>query len=393
MGSNHDHHYHAIPDTPDSEARFQATRRVTIVGAVVNLLLAIGKTVLGVLGNSQALVADGVHSLSDLVTDAMVLVASKHGSKEADADHPYGHARIETAMTVGLGAVLIVVAAGISIDAVERLFNPEKLLHPGPLALVAALLSVLANEGLFRYTLRVARQVRSNLLKANAWHHRSDALSSVVVIVGVGGTMAGLDYLDAIAAVGVALMVAKIGWDLAWHSLRELVDTGLDPETVEAIRTELKEVDGVHSVHELRTRRMGADALVDVHVLVDPELSVSEGHHISETARARLMGRFDEVQDVLVHIDPEDDEASRPSVGLPSRQSLLDDLGPRWTEILGAGVKVKKVTIHYLDGQIRMELLLPLDVLETHSAESLQSALAASAEGRDEVALVKVYFA
>ena len=393
MVHSHNGHYHLIPETSDSEARYRASRKVTVVGAAVNLLLAIGKTIMGLLGNSQALVADGVHSLSDLVTDLMVLVASKHGSKAADEDHPYGHARIETAMTVGLGIVLIAVAAGISIDAVARLFNPEKLLRPGLLALLAAAVSVLANEGLFRYTLHVARRVRSNLLKANAWHHRSDALSSIVVIVGVGGTMAGLDYLDAIAAVGVAFMVAKIGWDLAWHSLRELVDTSLDPETVKAIRDELKEVDGVHSVHELRTRRMGPDALVDVHVLVDPELSVSEGHHVSETARSRLIGRFDEVQDVLVHIDPEDDEESRPSVGLPSRQALLDHLYPHWRKVIGKGLEVQKVTLHYLDGKVRMEIVLPLGALEKHSADGLQKALAATADQHDDIALIKVYFA
>lgn len=392
MGANHDHHYHAIPGLPEGDARFQASRRVTIIGAVINLLLAIGKTIAGVIGNSQALVADGVHSLSDLATDAMVLVASKHGSKEADEDHPYGHARIETAMTVGLGAVLIAVAVGITLDAIDRLFHPEELLRPGMLALVAALLSVLANEGLFRYTLHVARKVRSNLLKANAWHHRSDALSSVVVIIGVAGTMAGLDYLDAIAAVGVALMVAKIGWDLAWHSLRELVDTGLDPETVEAIREELMEVDGVHSVHELRTRRMGADALVDVHVLVDPRLSVSEGHHISETARSRLVRRFDEVQDVLVHIDPEDDENTRPSVGLPSRKAIIRAMEPHWEAVLGKGERPKRVNLHYLDGSVWLEVFLPLSLLEARSSEALREAMAATADAVEEVAEVKIYF-
>ncbi len=393
MNHSHERHYHPVPEVPDADVRFQASRRVTVIGAVVNLLLAIGKTIMGVLGNSQALVADGVHSFSDLVTDAMVLVASQHGSKAADEDHPYGHARIETAMTAGLGAILITVAAGNSIDAGERLFNPEERLRPGVLALVAAALSVFANEGLFRYTLRVARRVRSNLLKANAWHHRSDALSSIVVIVGVGGTMAGLDYLDAIAAVGVALMVAKMGWDLAWNSLRELVDTSLDAKTVKAIRDELKQVDGVHSVHELRTRRMGPDALVDVHVLVDPELSVSEGHHVSETARSRLIRRFEEVQDVLVHIDPEDDETSRPSVGLPSRNALLEELRPRWRAIFGEGLEEKKVTLHYLDWRVRLEVVLPLVALERHSAEFLQRALAATSHEREEVELIRFYFA
>lgn len=391
MGHSHDAHYHALPAAPDSEARYAASRRVTIVGAAVNTLLAVGKTMLGVLGNSQSLIADGVHSLSDLATDVMVLFAAKHGSKEADEEHPYGHARIETAMTVALGAVLIAVAVGISIDAVNRLFHPEALLRPGAIALIAAVVSVLANEGLFRYTLHVAKEVRSNLLRANAWHHRSDALSSVVVIVGVAGTMAGLTYLDAVAAVIVALMVAKIGWDLAWHSIRELVDTGLDPETVEAIRHELMHVDGVQSVHELRTRRMGADALVDVHVLVDPHLSVSEGHHVSETARARLCHRFDEVQDVLVHIDPEDDEQSAPSIGLPSRATVLEVLRPYWRDALG-DEPVRTVNLHYLEGKVWVELVLSKALLSRPDWDVKAVELGASANAHEDVAEVRLLF-
>lgn len=391
MNDSHHRHYHVIPEQPDSEARLAATQRVTMVGAVVNLLLAAAKIVAGIVGHSQALVADGIHSLSDLATDAMVLVAAKHGAREADEDHPYGHARIETAMTVALGVVLMLVAAGISWDAVTRLFHPETLLIPGVIALAAAIASVLFKEGLYHYTLGVAKRIRSNLLKANAWHHRSDALSSIVVIIGVAGAMAGLTYLDAVAAVLVAVMVAKIGWDLSWHSLRELVDTGLDAETVEAIRAELRGVDGVHSVHELRTRRMGAEALVDVHVLVDPHLSVSEGHHISETARSRLINRFDEVQDVLVHIDPEDDEHARPSIGLPSRQEVLAVLEPEWLNALD-GIRVDKVTLHYLDGQVWVEAYLPFTALAGRSPETVADALARSAAAHPDVAAVRTYY-
>jgi cation diffusion facilitator family transporter len=296
-------------------------------------------------------------------------------------------------MTVGLGLVLLVVAAGIGWDAVRRLFHPEALLVPGVIALVVAAASVLAKEALYWYTLAVARRIRSNLLRANAWHHRSDAASSVVVIVGVGGTMAGLPYLDAIAAIGVAFMVAKIGWDLGWHSLRELVDTALDAETVEAIRKEIAEVDGVHSVHQLRTRRMGPDALVDVHVLVEPRLSVSEGHHISESVRFRLVRRFDEVQDVLVHIDPEDDENATPSINLAPRRAILAALSPHWVAALPPAVTPQRIELHYLDGRVYVELYLPLAVLGHGEGDTMRAALTASAEAHPDVAEVTTYFA
>ena len=388
----HQQHYHFLPGQPGEAERSHATRRVTVVGAAVNLLLAAVKVVLGWLGQSQALIADGVHSLSDLVTDAMVWFASKHGSREADASHPYGHARIETAATVGLGVVLGLVGAGILVDAIQRLFHTERLWMPGALALAAAAGSVVVKEAVYHYTLRVARKYRSQLLKANAWHHRSDAISSVVVIVGVAGTMAGLPYLDAIAAAGVALMIIKIGWDLGWHSLRELVDTALDTERVEAIRQEILAVDGVDSLHMLRTRRMGQDALADVHILVDPRLSVSEGHHISETVRSKLVRAFDELQDVLVHIDPEDDEETAPSIHLPSRRQVVARLKERWGGIPEAD-RIEGVTLHYLNGRISVDVALPLDAVgDTDRARELATALEEAGRELEEIATVRVYF-
>lgn len=388
----HEQHYHFLRSAAPEAERSRATRRATLVGAVVNLLLAAVKVVVGWLGQSQALIADGIHSLSDLATDAMVWFASMHGSREADETHPYGHARIETAATVGLGAILGLVGVGILYDAVQRLFHTERLWMPGLAALIAAAVSVAAKEALYIYTLRVARRFRSELLRANAWHHRSDAVSSLVVIVGVGGTMAGLPYLDAIAAAGVALMIVKIGWDLGWHSLRELVDTALDADRVEEIRREILAIDGVDSLHMLRTRRMGGEALADVHTLVDPRLSVSEGHHISETVRNRLVGRFEELQDVLVHIDPEDDEQSAPSIDLPSRQEVVERLQQAWRGIDAAG-QVEAVTLHYLNGAIAAEVRLPLDAVGgTEGARETAAALREAGERLDGIDRVEVFY-
>lgn len=287
------------------EERKRTTQQVTLVGALINTLLSVVKIAVGLIAQSQALVADGIHSLSDLLSDVLVYVAAQHAGHGPDSDHPYGHGRFETAATLGLGILLVMVALGISWDAVSRLFTPEKLLHPGPMALYAAALSIVAKEALYHYTVRAARRIRSDMLQANAWHHRSDAASSIVVLVGVAGTMAGLPYLDAIAAFAVGLMVAKIGWDLGWPAFQELVDEGLDEDRIKYIREIIFAVGGVDAIHMLRTRKIGGLASADVHVLVAPWISVSEGHMISQLVTDQLLLEVEELSDVTVHIDPE----------------------------------------------------------------------------------------
>jgi len=347
------------------ELRYKEVRRVTLIGSAVDLSLGIAKIVGGYVATSQALIADGVHSLSDLATDIIVLYAAKHSHREADEEHPYGHGRIETLATVVLGVALVLVSIGIGIDAIDRLFNVERLMQPTVLALYIALVSVIAKEFIYHFSMRIARKYRSEMLKANAWHSRTDAISSIIVVIGVIGSMAGLNYLDAIAAVGVAMMIAKIGWDLTFQSLRELIDTGLDPERVELIRNTIMDVNGVQALHVLRTRRMGGEALVDVHIQVSPNLSVSEGHHISEQVRDQLVRGIDEVSDVMVHIDPEDDEQVASSVGLPLRRDVLKQLKAGWSAIEGASlIRDEDITLHYLAGKIRIDLVLPLTLLE-----------------------------
>ncbi|MDX1823585.1 MAG: cation diffusion facilitator family transporter [Thiohalomonadales bacterium] len=368
--------------------------KVTLIGSVIDLLLGVFKILFGVLSQSQALIADGIHSLSDLATDVIVIYAAKHAHTEADEEHPYGHGRFETVATVGLGLALLAVAVGIGIDATLRLFHPDKLLIPGVAALVVAAISIVSKEAIYHYTMRVARKYKSNMLRANAWHSRSDAISSVVVLVGVAGSMAGLDYLDAIAAIGVALMIAKIGWDLAWHSIRELVDTALEAERVEAIRQTILEVEGVVSLHVLRTRRMAGEALVDVHIQVAPHISVSEGHYVSETVRARVIKEIEEVADVMVHIDPENDEVTPPNTRLPLRHTLMARLEQQWQDV-AAACRIQDVTLHYLESHIQVELKLPLALLgEEPQArrESLQAEFNKVAARLDEVSAITLSF-
>lgn len=398
---SHDHSHQHDPAIDDegnvlltSSQRYKDTVRVTLVGSVVDLLLGASKIIVGFTAQSQALIADGVHSLSDLVTDVAVLYAAKHSHQEADEDHPYGHGRIETAVTVGLGIALIGVAIGIMIDATHRLFNPNTLLSPGMLALVVAAISVISKEIIYHYTMVVARRYRSNMLKANAWHSRSDAISSIIVVVGIIGSMAGLTYLDSIAAIGVGIMIAKIGWDLAWHSIKELIDTGLDAERVEAIEKSILEVDGVGTLHILRTRQVGADALVDVHIQVEPYLSVSEAHYISETVRSKLIKEIEEVVDVMVHIDPEDDENIPEIIKLPLREEMLLKIEQAWAGLEEAK-KVENITLHYLQGKIEIELLLPLAILHNERpdlANEVEQRFKKALANVDEIAKVSLHY-
>jgi cation diffusion facilitator family transporter len=376
----------------EGDSRYREIRKVTLIGSVIDLALAVLKLIFGFVANSQALIADGIHSLSDLATDFMVLFAAKHGSRDADETHPYGHGRFETLATVALGISLMVVAAGIAWDAIDRLFNPEELLQPGIWALVVAILSVFSKEWIYHYTMRVAKKLKSGMLKANAWHSRTDAISSIVVVIGVGGTMAGLEYLDSIAAVLVGAMVAKIGWDLAWQSVHELVDTALDPERVELIRKEILGVGGVRELHMLRTRLMGGDALVDVHVIVDPKLSVSEGHYIGEKVRKRLIQEVEEVTDVMVHVDPEDDEQMKPSLGLPTRSWVRTQLEESWRG-LPLAKKIERIVLHYLDGKLDVEVCFPVDAMPSDDAEREQLiAMRRTADKLEQVRELTIFF-
>jgi cation diffusion facilitator family transporter len=338
-----------------SGARYRATRRATWTGIGANLGLAVVKIATGVWGQSQALVADGVHSISDLASDAVVLLAAHHAAFDPDADHPYGHARIETAATVVVAILLAATAALLGLNALQSLTTPPA--GPVGATLAIALIAVLAKEALFRYTRRIARAIDSRLLAANAWHHRSDALSSIVVAVGIAGALAGWPVADAVAAIIVAVMIAKVAWDLMAASLRELVDTGLDQAERARLTAAARAVDGVRRVHTLRSRWMGASVLLDLHIQVGPRVSVSEGHRIAEAVAACLRARQPRLGDVLVHVDPEDDTGGGPSNHLPLRAELVGRLWQRWTG-LAALARIEDLTLHYLGGVVHVRLTL-----------------------------------
>ena len=284
-------------------ARAAAASRSTWVSVAVNIILSTTQILVGIFAKSQGLIADGIHSLADLVADFVVLFASHHSKKEADADHPYGHQRFETAASLVLGGLLLAVGVGMLWSAFKKLENPGNVPEVHILALWVAIGALAAKELLFRYMLRVAKQVKSSMLIANAWHARSDAASSLVVGLGIIGNLLGYPILDPIAALIVGFMVSKMGWEFGWDALHDLMDRAADDEEVHAISKTLVETPGVIGVHDLRTRKMGDMIVVDAHIEVDAAISVESGHNIAVLARQRVMQRH-RVLNLMAHIDP-----------------------------------------------------------------------------------------
>ncbi len=280
-------------------------RRVTLWGLAVNLALSGLKFVIGLMAASQALVADGVHSLSDMATDVAVLVGLRYWSAPADQDHPHGHGRIEMLVSALIGVVLAGVAAGIIYRAILTLHSGT-VARPNWPAFAIAVLSIVTKEALYRVTIHVGARVRSSAVLANAWHHRSDAFSSVPVALAVLASHLHPEwiYLDPVAAIVVSVLLLHAAGKITWPALRQLADAGASEAEVVVMRGIIETTEGVKSIHELRTRHIGSGLQLDVHVLVAPSLTVREGHGIATAVKQRLLNEMDGVVDVLVHIEP-----------------------------------------------------------------------------------------
>ncbi|WP_018151477.1 cation diffusion facilitator family transporter [Leeia oryzae] len=285
------------------EARDKAARKSTIVSVVVNSGLTVVQVITGIVANSQGMIADGIHSLSDLLADFVVLLASHHSKQAPDERHHYGHQRYENAASLILGVMLLVVGVGMLWAAVHKLQTPEQIAPVHISALWVAGIALVAKETLFRYMLRIAQQVRSGMLVANAWHARSDAASSFVVGLGICGNLAGYPLLDPIAALVVGLMVSKMGWSFAWDALHDLMDGAADDAEIEQIKVVLLATPGVQGLHDLKTRKTGDMILVDVHLEVDATITVQQGHDIAVQARKAVMQALP-VLNVMTHLDP-----------------------------------------------------------------------------------------
>ncbi|MBC7683312.1 MAG: cation transporter [Ferruginibacter sp.] len=282
-----------------------AASKSTWISVSVNIALSSVQIVVGIFAKSQGLIADGVHSLSDLVADFAVLLANHHSRKDADTEHPYGHQRFETGASLVLGLLLLTVGLGMVWTAVVKLEQPTQIPAVHVAALWVALAALVAKECLFRYMLRVATAVKSGMLVANAWHARSDAASSLVVACGIGGNLLGYPLLDPIAALIVGFMVGKMGWSFGWDALNDLMDRGADEQEVDAIRRTIAQTSGVLGVHDLKTRRMGDMLVADAHIVVAADITVEAGHAIAVEARRRVIQKH-AVLNLMTHIDPAD---------------------------------------------------------------------------------------
>lgn len=375
----------------NSKDRFQVAKQTSYVNATVNTLLAIFKIIVGWAGHSSALIADGLHSFSDLISDALVLIASKAGTKHPDEGHPYGHQRIETIASIVIAFLFLSAGAYIIYDAIIHVLQKTLLQKPSVVVLIVAAVSVAANEYLFRYTLKKGKSVHSNLLITNAWHNRSDVYVSLIVLISVGFSLFGLHYFDAIGAAIIALFIIKMGLTMIWSSINELIDAGVDEKTLGKIRHIIEITPGVKSVHQLRTRMHGGNVFVDVHIIVNPKISVSEGHHISEQVSLRLLNQFSNISDVIVHIDPEDDETSMPSLNLPPRPEIREQLKQYWSDLPGYS-EIENMQLHYLDGKLQIELLLPLQHSHSFNAKELQKLYAEACAEIKDIESIKLHF-
>lgn len=289
---------------------YRTAVRVTQIGMGADTLLTLGKLLVGFLGNSAALVAEGLHSAADILFDLVVLIGMRIARKEVDANHPYGHGKYESLATLLLSLILLIVAVGIVWDAVGRIQDHE-LVAPAAITLWIAAGSMVIKELLYQYTVREGRRIGSKIIVANAWHHRSDAIASFAALVGIAGALMGWPVLDPVAAIGVAFFVGKVGVEIAIEALRELTDaaTAIDKEIHDTIQRLINDHSEVKSAHLVKARRMGPDIMVDVHVVVDAFLSVSEGHQIADEVEKTLIQEVPDITSVMVHVDISDETA------------------------------------------------------------------------------------
>lgn len=342
-----------------SDKRYQITKKVTLVGMFINALLAISKTLIGVIGHSPALFADGIHSFFDLLSDFMVLFVAKYANKGEDNNHPYGHERLETLATLVLSGLLITIGFMIVYHSLGNLFS-GKYVIPYKFTIYAAILSILSNEFIYQYTMRAANKIDSDMLRANAWHSRSDMWSSVVVLVGLVGAFLGFAWMDTIAAFIVCFMVVKIGIKSVYSAVAELIDEGVDNQMCQDIKVIITKTQGVEDFHYLRTRKMAGKIILDVHILVDKFSTASEGHYIAEVVKSNIYHNIYNIKDITVHVDVTNHESGviKQENFEPSRIEILTKIKEFFAEnnIDENVILDKKMLIYYFDDEILVDL-------------------------------------
>jgi cation diffusion facilitator family transporter len=349
--------------------------KVTLVGMWLDIALAIGKIFGGLLGNSFALVTDGIHSLTDAISDIFVLVIARIGQSAPDDEHPWGHGRFETVGTIAMGMLFFATAGILIFDSVQKLTDTNPIAVPAAGTIVIALVSIICKEWIFHYTMNVAEKLNSSLLKANAWHSRSDAFSSIAVAIGIAGAMLGYPWMDTLAAIAVALIIAKIGWELCIEALRELVDTQIPKHRQEQIKAEILSVSGIIGINNLRSRSSGGKIILELSLRVDPHIAVSEGHTIGDTVSKTLTGQFSDVADVIVHIDPDSGLSRASATDLPKRQKVINVLEQLWQGLLSEE-EIESISLQYSEHGISVNLLLKTGTLPASLTAELSQSIA-----------------
>lgn len=340
--------------------RYEAVKNANYISGLANFSQAVLKVIVGFFGHSPALFADGIHSFSDLLANILVWGTNKVAHIAPDQNHPYGHGRFETFGSLFLGLFLIATAGGIAADAVVHIVH-HTILKPHIITLAVAILSVALNESVFRYSIKTAERVQSSLLRANAYHNRADSLSAFIVIIGISGTLLGIPFMDASATILVAGFILKIGLGLSWKALYELSDAGLPDEQTKAFEHLIVGLSGVRQMHRLRSRKMGDRIFLDLHILIEPYASASEGHYIAETVHYHLKAKFNEIEDIVVHVDTEDHPERVPDRLMPSRREIETAILPILPQ---ADFDAPRITLFYFREYIEMSVTLPLSLLQ-----------------------------
>ncbi|MDO4191165.1 MAG: cation diffusion facilitator family transporter [Bacteroidales bacterium] len=292
------------------DQRSQRIIRVTIVGSVVNLLLTAAKLLTGFLGHSAAMIADGIHSLSDLLSDLIVIIFVRIASRKQDHGHAYGHGKFETLASILVSIILLVVACKLIVAGIGQtlaVLGGHQLPPPSWIALVAALVSILLKEWLYRITLRIGQEEQSNATITNAWHHRTDAFSSIAVLVGIGGAMllgGKWQVLDPLVCCGIGIFIVVIAIKMLFPGMAELMESSLPDAETQEIADIISHVDGINNVHELKTRRSGKTVIIDTHIVVNPNMSVNEAHQLTILAEEALRQRFGNDTQISIHVEP-----------------------------------------------------------------------------------------
>lgn len=284
--------------------RYDESNKVTLISILLNVVLTILKILAGLLGNSTAIISDGLHSASDIITSIGILIGNKISRKPRDEEHQYGHEKAESLVSFILSSVLIIVAIKIGYDGVKELFNINNILVPNALPLIVAIISIGIKEYQYQITIRVANKINSSSLKADAWHHRSDALSSIAAFIGIGGAMLGFKILDPIASIIVAIVVVKVGVDILKSSCDELMDSSISKQDISEIEALVSKSDNIYGIKDFKSRKYGSVAYVDMSILIDNDKTLEEAHDIADELEKSIISNLNYIKEINIHTEP-----------------------------------------------------------------------------------------